>query len=80
MLCSQYVRWCHIDKKWPFSKNETHLKNNSTQYTSCVDEHMKAHMLEVHMAMTWNHFLIQKPRAFDYGTDGLCGGGVWGLG
>jgi hypothetical protein len=54
------------------------MKNNSTQYTSCMVEHMKAHMLEVHMAMTWNHFLIQKPSAFDYGTDGLCGGGVWG--
>jgi len=32
------------------------MKTNSTQYTSCMDKHMKAHMLEVHMAMTWNHF------------------------
>ncbi len=32
------------------------------------------------MAMTWNHFLIQKLSAFDYGTDGLCEGGVWGSG
>ncbi len=41
---------------------------------------MKARMLEVYMAMTWNHFLIQKPSAFDYGMDGLCRSGVWGSG
>jgi hypothetical protein len=56
------------------------MKKNYTQYTSCVDEHMKARMLEVYMAMTWNHFLIQKPSAFDYGMDGLCRSGVWGSG
>ncbi len=56
------------------------MKNNFTQYTSCMDKHMKAHMLEIHMSMTWNHLKIQKPNAFNYGTYGLCGGGVWGLG
>jgi hypothetical protein len=45
------VWWCHIDKKWPFSRHETHMKNNYTQYTSYMDEHMKACMLEVYMAM-----------------------------
>ncbi len=25
-LCSQYVWWCHINNKWPFSKHETHRK------------------------------------------------------
>jgi hypothetical protein len=43
------VWWCHIDKKWPLSKHETHGKNNSAQYTSCLDEQMKACMLEVLM-------------------------------
>jgi hypothetical protein len=32
------------------------MKNNYAQYTSCLDEHMKAHMLEVYMAMTRKHF------------------------
>jgi hypothetical protein len=32
------------------------MKNNYTQYTSYMDEHMKACMLEVYMAMTWNYF------------------------
>jgi hypothetical protein len=25
-LCLQYVWWCHIGNKWPFSKHETHRK------------------------------------------------------
>jgi hypothetical protein len=74
------VHWCHIDKKWPFSKHETHKKNNFTQYTSCMDEFMKTRMLEVHMAMTGSQFFFQKSSAFDYGTYGLCNGGAWGLG
>ncbi len=41
---------------------------------------MKACMLEVYMAMMGNHLFFQKPSAFDYGMDGLCGGGAWGLG
>jgi len=56
ILCLQYVQWCHIDKKWPLSKHETHRKNNFAQYTSCLDEHMKACMLEVYMAMMRNYF------------------------
>ncbi len=56
MLCSQYVQWCHINKKWPLSMHEVCKNNNSAQYTSCVDEHMKAIMLEVHMAMMGSHF------------------------
>jgi hypothetical protein len=32
------------------------------------------------MAMTKKQLFFQKPSAFDYGTDGLCKGGVWGLG
>jgi hypothetical protein len=31
-------------------------------------------------AMTGNHFFFQKPSAFDYGINGLCGGGDWDLG
>ncbi len=27
-LCSSYVQWCDIDKKWPLSRHETHMKNN----------------------------------------------------
>jgi hypothetical protein len=74
------VWWCHIDKKWQLFKHETHRKNNSTQYISCLDEHMKARMLEIYMAMTANHFFFQKPGAFDDGIHGLCRGGAWGLG
>jgi hypothetical protein len=55
MLCLQYVRWCHINNKWPVSRRETHKKNNSTQYTNCLDEH-KALMLDVYMAATGSHF------------------------
>lgn len=51
-LCSLCVWWCHIGKKWPLSKHETHIKNDFAQYTSWLDEQMKACMLEVHMAMT----------------------------
>ncbi len=50
------MRWCHINKKWPLSKHETHKKNNSVKYISCLNEHMKAHILEVYMAMTGNYF------------------------
>jgi hypothetical protein len=25
-LCLQYVQWCHIGNKWPFSKHETNRK------------------------------------------------------
>jgi hypothetical protein len=32
------------------------------------------------MAMMGNHLFSKKPSAFDYGIDGLCGGGVLGLG
>jgi hypothetical protein len=39
---------------------------------------MKAHILEVYMAMTGNYFFFQKLGAFDCGTNSLCGGGVWG--
>ncbi len=60
MLCLHYVRWCNIAKKWPLSRHEAHKKNNFSQYTSCLDEHMKARMLEVHMAMTGNQFLVPK--------------------
>jgi len=60
LSCTPYVCknvwWCHIDKKWPLFKHETHMKNNSTPYTSCLNEHMKARMLEVHMAMMGNQF------------------------
>jgi hypothetical protein len=56
LLCFSYAWWCHFDKKWSLSKHETHKKINYTQYTSCLDEHMKAHMLEVYMAMMGNHF------------------------
>jgi hypothetical protein len=80
MLCLQHVWWCHIDKKWPFSRHETHRKNNFTHDTSCLDEHMEACMLEVYMAIIRNHFFPQKPSVFYYGMDGLCGGGAWGLG
>jgi hypothetical protein len=52
---SSSLWWCHIDKEWPFFKHETHMKNNYTQYTSCMDELMKACMLEVYMAMIRNH-------------------------
>ncbi len=44
-----------------------------------MDEHMKTHMLEMHMAMTGSQFFFQKPSAFHYGTYGLCNGGAWGL-
>ncbi len=33
-LCYSYVWWCHISKKWPHSKHETHRKNNYVQHTS----------------------------------------------
>jgi len=55
-LCSSFVRLCHIDKKWSLSRHETHRKSNYAQYTSCLDEHMKARMLEVYMAMRQNYF------------------------
>jgi hypothetical protein len=55
-LCFSYVWWCHIHKNCPLSRHETHRKNNFTQYTNCLDEHMKACMLEVSMAMIGNHF------------------------
>jgi hypothetical protein len=43
-----------------------------------MDEHMKARMLEIYMAMTRNHFFFQKSIAFYYGIDGLCRVGAWG--
>jgi hypothetical protein len=39
------------------------MKNNFAQYTSCLDEHMKAHMAEVYMAI-WGPFFPQKPNVF----------------
>jgi hypothetical protein len=60
--------------KWSLSWHETHQKNNSTQYTSCMDEYMKASMLEVNMAMTESP--IFSKGAFDYRMDGVCGGGA----
>jgi len=47
------VRWCHIHKKWPLSKHETHKK---IILPNIQVEHMKACMLEVYMAMIGNHF------------------------
>jgi hypothetical protein len=32
------------------------MKNNYAQYTSCLDEYMKAHIVEIYMAMMENHF------------------------
>jgi hypothetical protein len=48
------------------------------QYISCMDENMKAHMLEVYMATMGNHFFSQKLCAFNCGTNGLCRDGAWG--
>ncbi len=48
------------------------MKNNYTQYT----------YEGTHVGGLYGHdgepFFPQKPGAFDYGTNGLCGGGVWG--
>jgi hypothetical protein len=30
------------------------------------------------MAMTGSQLFLQKPNAFDYGTNDLCKGGTWG--
>jgi hypothetical protein len=43
-------------KKWPFSRHETCRKNIYVQYASCLDEHMKACMLKVHMAIMGSQF------------------------
>jgi hypothetical protein len=39
---------------------------------------MKAFILEVHMAMTGSQLFLQKPSAFDCGTNDLCKGGTSG--
>jgi hypothetical protein len=44
-----------------------------------MDEHVEVGMLKVHMAMMKSPTLPQN-RCRDYGTNDVCGGGVWGLG
>jgi hypothetical protein len=54
-LCSTYVWWCHVDKKWPTIQHETHYKNNATNFTSSQHAWMKAHIWVHGHCSPFNH-------------------------